>query len=94
VALVLWDASALAKRFVAETGSPAINALFSAIPRDQMVTTIMNHLMGFRSSSTVTVFREGVRYRSILIAFGEAEIALSPYANDRYATPHYAAKPW
>jgi hypothetical protein len=46
------------------------------------------------TSSTVTVFREGVRHRSILIAFGEAEIAPSPYANDRYATPHYAAKPW
>jgi hypothetical protein len=45
-------------------------------------------------TSTVTVFREGVRHRSILIAFGEAEIAPSPYANDRYATPHYAAKPW
>jgi hypothetical protein len=51
-------------------------------------------LNGLDRSSTVTVFREGVRHRSILIAFGEAEIAPSPYANDRYATPHYAAKPW
>jgi hypothetical protein len=45
-------------------------------------------------TSTVTVFRAGVRNCAILIAVGEAEIAPSPYANDRYATPHYAAKPW
>jgi len=29
----------------------------------------------------------------ILIAVVEAGIAPSPYANDRYATPHYAAIP-
>jgi hypothetical protein len=43
MALVLWDASALAKRFVAEIGSQTVNAVFSAIPRDQMVTTIMGY---------------------------------------------------
>jgi len=43
VALVLWDASALAKRFVAETGSQTVNAVFAAVPRDQMVTTIMGY---------------------------------------------------
>ena len=37
--LVLWDASALAKRFVAETGSQTVNALFLAVPPAQMVTT-------------------------------------------------------
>lgn len=30
--LVLWDASALAKRFIAETGSQTVNALFLAVP--------------------------------------------------------------
>jgi len=39
VILVLWDASALAKRFVAETGSQTVNALFLAVPPAQMVTT-------------------------------------------------------
>ena len=43
MALVLWDASALAKRFVAETGSQTVNALFVAVPPAQMVTTIMSY---------------------------------------------------
>jgi hypothetical protein len=43
VTLVLWDASALATRFVAETGSQTVNALFSAVPTVQMVTTIMSY---------------------------------------------------
>ena len=44
--LVLWDASALAKRFVAETGSQTVNALFLAVPPAQMVTTIMSYYHG------------------------------------------------
>jgi predicted nucleic acid-binding protein len=39
---ILWDASALAKRYVAEVGSPTVNALFVALPPAQMVTTIMS----------------------------------------------------
>ena len=42
--LVLWDARALAKRFVAEIGSQTVNALFWAVPPAQMVTTIMSYL--------------------------------------------------
>ncbi len=41
--LVLWDASALAKRFVAETGSQAVNSVFLVVPPAQMVTTIMSY---------------------------------------------------
>jgi hypothetical protein len=39
----LWDASALAKRYVAELGSQTVNALFAAIPSAQLVTTIMSY---------------------------------------------------
>jgi hypothetical protein len=38
---LLWDASALAKRYVAAIGSQTVNALFVAVPPAQMVTTIM-----------------------------------------------------
>jgi predicted nucleic acid-binding protein len=40
---LLWDASALAKRYVAEPGSQTVNALFTAVPPAQMVTTIMSY---------------------------------------------------
>jgi predicted nucleic acid-binding protein len=41
VPLVLWDASALAKRFVAEVGTQTVNAVFSCSARDLMVTSVM-----------------------------------------------------
>jgi predicted nucleic acid-binding protein len=40
---VLWDASALAKRYIAEVGSDTVNALFAAVPQAQMVTTILGY---------------------------------------------------
>jgi len=43
VILVLWDASASAKRCVAETGSQTVNALFLAVPPAQMVTIILSY---------------------------------------------------
>jgi predicted nucleic acid-binding protein len=43
VVTLLWDASALAQRYVAETGSPSVNVLFAAIPPSQMATTILNY---------------------------------------------------
>jgi predicted nucleic acid-binding protein len=70
VALVLWDASALAKRFVAETGSPTVNALFSAIPRDQMVTTIMGY------SETLALLRKHNQGALSAPAFAAAQVAL------------------
>ena len=43
MAVVLWDASALAKHFVTELGSQTVDAVFAATPRDQMVTTVMGY---------------------------------------------------
>jgi hypothetical protein len=43
VPLVLWDASALAKRFVTEGGTQTVNAVFSSIPRDHMVVSVMGY---------------------------------------------------
>jgi predicted nucleic acid-binding protein len=40
---LFWDASALAKRFVGESGSQTVNALFAAVPSAQMVTTISSY---------------------------------------------------
>ena len=40
---LLWDASALAKRFWPELGRDTVNALFSQVPRTQMVTTILSY---------------------------------------------------
>lgn len=47
MAVVLWDASALAKHFVIELGSQTVDAVFGAIPRDQMVTTVMGYSENF-----------------------------------------------
>ncbi len=44
---LLWDASALAKRYVAELGTPTVNALFAAVSPAQMVTTIMSYSEAF-----------------------------------------------
>lgn len=40
---ILWDASALAKRYIPEPGSQTVNAVFVAIPPAQMVPTIMSY---------------------------------------------------
>jgi hypothetical protein len=40
---ILWDASALAKRYIPEPGSQTVNAVFVAIPPAQMVTTVMSY---------------------------------------------------
>jgi hypothetical protein len=42
VVYLLWDASALAKGYMAEVRSQTANAVFVAIPPAQMVTTIMS----------------------------------------------------
>ena len=43
MAVVLWDASALAKHFVTELGRQTVEAIFAAVPRDQMVPTVMGY---------------------------------------------------
>lgn len=37
--IILWDASGLVKRYYAEAGQQAVNALFSAVPRGGMAVT-------------------------------------------------------
>src|SRR5260370_7392969 len=41
--LLLWDASALVKRYALERGSEAVDALFVEVPLAQMVTTFMGY---------------------------------------------------
>jgi uncharacterized protein len=41
--IVLWDASALVKRYVPETGSDVVAELFVHIPNSQMVTTFVGY---------------------------------------------------
>jgi hypothetical protein len=40
---ILWDASALVKRYVAEIGSQTVNVQFITVPPAQMATTIMSY---------------------------------------------------
>jgi uncharacterized protein len=40
---VLWDASALVKRYVPETGSDVVSELFARVPSIQMVTTFVGY---------------------------------------------------
>ena len=44
---LLWDASALAKRYTEEIGSPTVQALFAAAPRSEMITTIWGYAESF-----------------------------------------------
>lgn len=37
--MLLWDASALVKRYALELGSPTVDVLFAAVPLAEMVTT-------------------------------------------------------
>jgi predicted nucleic acid-binding protein len=41
--VLLWDASALAKRYSPELGSDTVDALFHAVPSAQMVTTFQGY---------------------------------------------------
>lgn len=40
---LLWDASALAQRYAPEIGRLTVNALFTAVPQAQMVTTVLSY---------------------------------------------------
>ena len=68
---ILWDASALVKRYVAEIGSQTVNALFTSIPPAQMTTTIMSY-----SETFAALWRK--QNQSILsdAAFSTAQAAL------------------
>jgi predicted nucleic acid-binding protein len=41
--LLFWDASALAKRYVAELGSDTVDALFASVPAPQMTGTVLGY---------------------------------------------------
>jgi predicted nucleic acid-binding protein len=71
VVQIIWDASALVKRYVAEIGSQTANALFMAIPPAQMTTTIMSY-----SETFAALWRK--QNQSILsdAAFSTAQAAL------------------
>jgi predicted nucleic acid-binding protein len=43
VFFLLWDASALAQRYAPEIGHQTVNALFAAVPRAQMITTVLSY---------------------------------------------------
>jgi hypothetical protein len=49
MAAVLWDASALVKRYAPETGSDVVNALFDRVPRRDMVVTTLGYAETFSS---------------------------------------------
>ncbi len=43
MAVLLWDASALAKRYAPEVGSDTVDALFAAVPTARMVSSIITY---------------------------------------------------
>jgi uncharacterized protein len=47
VPLLFWDASALVKRYIAEVGSQTADAVFSAVPTDQMFGTVLGYAETF-----------------------------------------------
>jgi predicted nucleic acid-binding protein len=40
---LLWDASALSKRYYKEIGSDTVNTLFAAVPAESMLTTFVSY---------------------------------------------------
>jgi predicted nucleic acid-binding protein len=43
VFFLLWDASALAQRYAPEIGHQTVNALFTAVSRAQLITTVLSY---------------------------------------------------
>lgn len=43
VPLILWDASALTKRYIPEIGSDAVNTLFAIVPASQMMAAVLGY---------------------------------------------------
>jgi predicted nucleic acid-binding protein len=72
VFFLLWDASALAQRYAPEIGHQTVNALFTAVPRAQMITTVLTysetcgalvrkHNGGVLDAATFSVARSALR---------------------------------
>jgi predicted nucleic acid-binding protein len=47
--ILLWDASALVKRYSPEVGSDTVDALFLSSPASQMVATLLTYAEGKQS---------------------------------------------
>jgi predicted nucleic acid-binding protein len=62
---LLWDASALATRYVAEPGSQTVNALFLALAPAQMATTIMSYSETY--TALIRKHNQGVVTRTTLL---------------------------
>ena len=78
---ILWDASALVKRYVAENGSQTVNALFMAVPPAQMATTIMSY-----SETFAALWRKHNQGILSVPAFTTAQAAL---ANEVIGNPGF-----
>ena len=68
---ILWDASALAKRYVAEVGSQTVNAVFAVVPSAQMAATILSF-----SESFAALLRKHNQGLLSVAAFTAAQAAL------------------
>jgi len=69
--VLLWDASALAKRYSPELGSDTVDALFQAVPSIQMVTTFQ----GYAETLSVLV-RKRNRWQIAAATFAAAKSLL------------------
>ena len=78
---ILWDASALVKRYVAEIGSQAVNALFMAVPPAQMATTIMSY-----SETFAALWR---KHNQRILSVGSFITAQAALANEVIGNPDF-----
>ncbi|HZO88534.1 MAG TPA: type II toxin-antitoxin system VapC family toxin [Chthonomonadaceae bacterium] len=68
---LLWDASALAKRYYKESGSDTVLALFAAVPTVPMITTYMNY------AETAAILKRGLNPSFLtLLEFNTARVSL------------------
>jgi predicted nucleic acid-binding protein len=76
--LLLWDASALAKRYVRESGTETTNALFAAVPSVQQSITLLGYI-----ETVATVVRARNRGQITRAAFQQSYVRLrDEVAND------------
>src|SRR5262249_42231168 len=71
LALLFWDASALAKRYIPEVGSDTTDALFASMPALQMIGTVLGY-----AETYSTLIRRHNRGSLNLPAFIAAKTAL------------------
>lgn len=78
--LLFWDASGLLKRYFKEDGSPTVNAVFNAVPRTQMLTTvwgyaecyaILHRMRNSRQMTAVTFTQAATRLQGEVLTAGD-----------------------